>query len=64
MPLKPGNSRAAVSSNIKTEMAHGKGQRQSVAIALNQAGKRVVPAHLIARPTAAPRPKNLIKRMK
>lgn len=39
MPLKKGKSKAAVSSNIKTEMAAGKPQRQAVAIALNVAGK-------------------------
>jgi hypothetical protein len=36
-PLKKGTSRATVSSNIKTEMAHGKKQDQAVAIALDQA---------------------------
>jgi hypothetical protein len=39
MPLKKGSSKSDVSSNIKTEMAAGKSQRQSVAIALNVAGK-------------------------
>ena len=38
MPLKKGRSRATVSSNIRTEIAHGKPQRQAVAIALRQAG--------------------------
>jgi len=37
MPLKKGSSKKAVSSNIKTEMAAGKPQKQSVAIALNEA---------------------------
>ena len=36
MPLKPGLSREAVSSNIKTELKHGKPQKQAVAIALNK----------------------------
>jgi hypothetical protein len=43
MPLKKSASKAAVSSNIKTEMAAGKPQKQAVAIALNtqrQARKR------------------------
>ncbi len=37
MPLKRGSSQATVSSNIRTEVAAGKPQRQAVAIALNQA---------------------------
>ncbi len=39
MPLKSGSSRAAVSSNIKTEMNAGKPQKQAIAIALSKAGK-------------------------
>ena len=39
MPLKSGKSRAAIASNIRTEMAHGKPQKQAVAIALSVAGK-------------------------
>ena len=34
MPLESGSSREAVSHNIKTEMEHGKPQKQAVAIAL------------------------------
>ena len=37
MPLEKGKSREAVSKNIKTEIAHGKPQKQAVAIALSQA---------------------------
>ncbi len=39
MPLKKGSSKAVVSANIKTEMAHGKPQKQAIAIAMRAAGK-------------------------
>lgn len=35
MPLVKSASKNAVSKNIKTEMAHGKPQKQAVAIALS-----------------------------
>lgn len=37
MPLKSGKSREVISSNIRTEIAHGKPQKQAVAIALETA---------------------------
>lgn len=39
MPLSKGKTREAISKNVKTELKHGKSQKQSVAIALNQARK-------------------------
>ncbi len=39
MPLKKGKSKAAVSSNISTEMRAGKPQKQAIAIAMSVAGK-------------------------
>jgi hypothetical protein len=39
MPLKRGKSKKAISSNIRTEMRHGKPRRQAIAIAMRVAGK-------------------------
>lgn len=39
MPLKSGKSNKVISSNIKTEMNHGKPQNQAIAIAMAKAGK-------------------------
>ena len=39
MPLVKSKSKKAISANIKTEMEHGKPQKQAVAIALNTARK-------------------------
>jgi len=38
-PLRKGSSDKTVSANIKKEMASGKSQKQSIAIALSEAGK-------------------------
>lgn len=43
MPLIKGKSRAAVSQNIRTEMAHGKPRKQAVAIALSEARRTGTP---------------------
>ena len=39
MPLKSGKSKAVISSNIRTEIASGKSQKQAVAASLSKAGK-------------------------
>jgi len=39
MPLKKGYSKGSISANIRTEIKHGRSQRQAVAIALNVARK-------------------------
>lgn len=39
MPLIHGKSKKSISKNIRTEMEHGKPQKQAVAIALSTARK-------------------------
>lgn len=39
MPLKKGKSKDVIKSNIRTEMKHGKPQKQAIAIAMRKAGK-------------------------
>jgi hypothetical protein len=39
MPLKSGSSKAAISSNIATEIRAGRRRDQAIAIAMNKAGK-------------------------
>lgn len=43
MPLQKGSDKKTISSNIKTEMAAGRPQKQAIAIAMHTAGKSKFP---------------------
>jgi hypothetical protein len=53
MSLRKGSSRAAISANIKTEMAAGKPRKQAIAIALRVAGKSRRPKRKLSTNDAA-----------
>jgi len=44
MPLKSGQSKRVISQNIRTEVHHGRPQKQAIAIALQKARKTRKPS--------------------
>lgn len=65
MPLQSGKSKAAISSNIATEVNAGRPQKQAVAIAFSKAGKsrKKAKAKGKAKHSFPPKPKTAVEAM-